>query len=352
MFPNLPATNQRTAACADISHDGVVGPFVGGEDAAPQMLLNRGGGTSKIDGALPKGNEDEMLRALGFAVLLLVAVQSAGAAHEYPVSGLVLSVDRARNVFIASIQEIPGVMRAMTMPFDVRQRKDLDGLVPGAAVEFTLVVDERASHAERIRVVRYQSVEQDPLAADRLKLLTRLAGAVPQRVLAIGETVPDFTLIDQKRQPVALSSLRGKVVAINFVYTSCALPNFCLRIANNFGVLQRRFTPRLGRDLVLLTVTFDPVHDTPAVLAEYAARWDAHPATWHFLTGAVNDVRRVCHLFGVDVFPDEGLMNHSLHTAIIDRQGTLVANIEGNQFTADQLGDLTDAVLNAKDRPR
>jgi protein SCO1/2 len=293
-----------------------------------------------------------MSRLVGFSLLLWIAARAVGAAHDYPVSGMVLSVDRARNVFVASIQEIPGFMRAMTMPFDVRQRKDLDGLAPGAAVEFTLVVDERSSHAERIRIVRYQSVEQDPLAADRLKLLTRLAGAAPQRVLAIGERVPDFRLIDQKRQPVALSTLRGKVVAINFVYTSCALPNFCLRIANNFGVLQKRFKPRLGRDLVLLTVTFDPGHDTPAVLAEYAGRWDANPATWHFLTGAVTDVRRVCHLFGVDFFPDEGLMNHSLHTAIIDRQGTLVANIEGNHFTADQLADLTDAVLNAKDRPR
>ena len=106
-------------------------------------------------------------------------------------------------------------------------------------------------------------------------------------MLAIGETVPDFRLTDQKRRPVALSDLRGKVVAINFIYTSCALPNFCLRIANNFGVLQKRFKAQLGRDLVLLTVTFDPVHDTPEVLAQYASRWNADPATWHFLTGPV-----------------------------------------------------------------
>jgi protein SCO1 len=266
-------------------------------------------------------------------------------AQEYPVSGMVLSVNRTKNTFTASIQSIPGFMPAMVMPLDVRQRKDLDGLVPGAAIEFTLVVDDRSSHAERIRIVKYQSVEQDPLAASRLKLLTRLAGTAPPKTLAIGETVPDFKLIDQNGRPVALSDARGKVVAINFIYTSCPLPNFCLRIANNFGVLQKRFRSRLGRDLVLLTVTFDPGHDTPAVLAQYASRWDADPATWHFMTGPVGDVRRVCQLFGVDAFPDEGLMNHSLHTAIIDRQGKLVANIEGNQFTADQLADLTKAVL-------
>jgi protein SCO1/2 len=291
-----------------------------------------------------------MRRVLGITALLLLAGQSSVAAQEYPVTGMVLKVDHSRNTFTASIQAIPGFMQAMTMPFEVRQRNDLNGLAPGAVVEFILVVDQKSSHAERIRLVRYQSVEQDPLAASRLKLLTQIAGAAPQRALAIGESVPDFRLTNQRRQPVALSDLRGKVVAVNFVYTSCALPNFCLRIANNFGVLQKRFKEQLGRDLVLLTVTFDPVHDTPEVLAQYASRWHADPATWHFLTGPAADVQRVCRLFGVDFFPDEGLMNHSLHTAIINRVGEIVANIEGNQFTAGQLGDLTEAVLNSRNR--
>jgi protein SCO1/2 len=282
------------------------------------------------------------------AALLFATIPCAVTAEEYPVTGMVLKVDRARNMFTASIQAIPGFMPAMAMPFEVRQGKDLDGLAPGAAVEFALVVSRSSSYAERIRIVRYQSAEQDPLAANRLKLLTTLAGSTREKELAIGDTVPDFRLTDQKSRPVALSDLRGKVVAINFIYTSCPLPNFCLRIANNFGVLQKRFKAQLGRDLALLTVTFDPVHDTPEVLARYASQWSADPAAWHFLTGPANDVQRVCHLFGVDVFTDDGLMNHSLRTALIDRQGKLVASIEGNRFTADQLVDLTKSVLDAK----
>jgi protein SCO1/2 len=289
-------------------------------------------------------------RARGWfaALLLLLTVPFGVAAEEYPVTGMVLKVDRSRNTFTASIQAIPGFMAAMAMPFEVRHDKDLDGLVPGATVEFALIVNGNSSYAERIRIVRYQSAEQDPLAASRLKLLTQIAGGVPDKVLAVGDAVPDFRLTNQKSRPVALSDLRGKVVAINFIYTSCPLPNFCLRIANNFGVLQKRFRAQLGRDLVLLTVTFDPVHDTPEVLARYASQWEADPATWHFLTGPTHDVQRVCRLFGVDSFADDGLMNHSLHTAIIDRQGRIVANIEGNRFTSDQLVDLTKAVLDSK----
>jgi len=288
-------------------------------------------------------------------LLVILATQSlvaarqgspAATAQQYPVAGMVVTVDRSSNSFTASIQAIPGYMRAMTMPFEVRETKELDGLAPGAIVEFTLRVDQHSSRAERIRVVRYQSVEQDPFTANRLKLLTDLvAEARAVKPLAIGEPVPDFTLTDQKRRHVKLSSLRGKVVAVNFIYTRCALPNFCLRLANNFGVLQKRFARQLGRDLVLLTVTFDPVHDAPEVLARYAEQWRADPGSWRFLTGPAAEIQRVCRLFGVYAFPDEGLMDHSLHTVVIDRQGTLVANIEGNQFTAAQLGDLTGSLL-------
>jgi protein SCO1/2 len=286
-----------------------------------------------------------MKRLPELALLLLLVVPSAWA-QQYRVTGMVLTVDRSRNTFTASIREIPGFMAAMTMPFEVRQPTDLDGLAPGATVEFTLVVDQGAPHAERIRIVRYESTQADPLAARRLKQLNRIvSGSAADTALAVGDVVPDFRLIDQKRRPLAFADLRGKIVAINFIYTRCAVPNFCLRIANNFGVLQKRFKRILGRDLVLLTVTFDPVHDTPEALAQYGDQFKADPAHWRFLTGPVPDVQRVCQLFGVDAFLDEGLMDHNLHTALIDRQGRLIANIEGNQFTASQLGDLTETAL-------
>jgi protein SCO1/2 len=90
------------------------------------------------------------------------------------------------------------------------------------------------------------------------------------------------------------------------------------------------------------------VHDQPEALAKYAATWKADPRTWHFLTGSSADVRRVCDLFGEDVFQDEGLMNHTMHTALISRNGKLVANLEGNDFSATQLGDLAETVLSGR----
>jgi protein SCO1/2 len=285
------------------------------------------------------------LRMLLALLVMLISLRDADAQQQFAVRGMIVSVNREARTFTASVDAIPNYMRAMTMAFDVRGAADLDGLTPGAIVEFTLVVGRQSSHAESIHVVRYESVEQDPFIANRLTLLNDLVRGSAVKQVAIGETVGDFTLTDQQRRRITLSDFSGKVLALNFIYTSCPLPNFCLRLANNFNVLQKRFRRDLGRDLVLLTITFDPAHDTPDVLATYASQWRADTAGWHFLTGQPTEIQRVCDMFGVHAYANEGLLDHSLHTVLIDRKRTLVANIEGNQFTAGQLGDLVQNLL-------
>lgn len=288
------------------------------------------------------------MRALIISLALQCLCASGGRADtKYPVRGLVLKVDRARQIFVASCDSIPGYMDAMVMPYPVRNSKEMEGLAPGAIVDFTLVVEKETAYAENIHVRSYQSVEQDPEATRRLKLLNGAFGLPVVKVLASGQTVPEFVLTDQNRRRVALSQFAGKVVLMNFIYTRCALPNFCLRISNNFGVLQRRFKPRMGKELIFVTVTFDPVHDTPEAMAHYASIWKADPETWRFLTGSISEISRVCRWFGVDFFPDEGFMDHSLHTAILDPAGKLVANLEGNEYTAEQLGDLVETVMDS-----
>jgi protein SCO1/2 len=288
-----------------------------------------------------RGLGGRSLRLVLISAIVLLTVSSR-AAERYAMRGMVISVDPSHKSFVVSHDSIPNVMAAMTMPFEVRDAGELKGLAPGTMVEFTLVLDGQTAHAEQVRIRPDESIEQDPLAARRLKLLKNLIGSAA-RPLAIGEAVPDFTLTDQARHPVTLSQLRGSVVAINFIYTSCVLPQFCFRTASQFGALLPRFKQQFGRDVVFLTVTFDPVRDQPEKLAQYASQWNADPSAWHFLTGAPADIQRVCGFFGLDFFPDEGLINHSSRTAVIDRRGHLAANIEGNQFSIAQLGDLLDA---------
>lgn len=284
-----------------------------------------------------------MKRLLLLLVLAFTARIDGG--QDYAVTGMVVSVDRPAKAFTASINEIPGFMAAMTMQFDVRDPKELDGIAPGAIIEFTLVTSPTGSRAERVHVVRFDNAQPDPFSASRLTLLGEIVSGRPAAVLPAGAAIPNFTLTNQQHRQVSLADFRGKVVALNFIYTSCALPDFCLRLANHFNVLQKRFASKLGRDLILLTVTFDPVHDTPEVLASYAKQWNADPRSWHFLTGPETEVTRVCRLFGVQAFSNEGLLDHSLHSVVIDRRGRLAANVEGNKFTPTQFADLVEQAL-------
>jgi protein SCO1/2 len=160
-----------------------------------------------------------------------------------------------------------------------------------------------------------------------------------------GQSVPDFTLSDQNRQKITVSQFRGRVVALSFAYLRCPNPAYCFRLTSNLGQLQKRFPDRLGHDLVLLTVIIDPAHDHSDAIANYARIWNANPETWHFVTGPLPEVQRVSRMFGMEFWNEEGLLVHSLHTVIIDRQGKLFANLEGNQFTSQQLGDLVQTVL-------
>jgi protein SCO1 len=281
------------------------------------------------------------------AALLLFAMRGAGA-QTYQGAGLVLTVGTDHNELVVSMQEIPGFMDAMVMPLPVRQNGDLQGLRPGMIVDFTLVVSEKSSYAENLRVRPFVSFENDPQGACRLAILEKALAKNPasEVTLAAGQHIPDFSLTDQNGQQVALSQFSGKVVAMTFVYTRCPLPNFCFRLSNNFGQIQKRFGKQMGQELILLTVTLDPINDQPNALAKYASIWRANGAAWHFLTGPAPTIKTVTGMFGVVSNLDEGTVTHSLHTVIIDRRGDLVANLEGNEFTGKQLGDLVEAVLN------
>ncbi len=286
-----------------------------------------------------------MKSSILLAVLLACATHSLSA-QKYSAAGLVLRVDPSRRTILLSCESIPGYMDAMIMPISVHNAKALAGLTPGLMVDFTLVVDKESSYAESIHVRDLEDLEQQPLAARRLKAIEAmdLFKSSAASVLTIGQRVPSVVLTDQNRREIDLAGFAGKVVLMNFIYTHCQLPDYCFRLSNNLGYVQRRFKAQMGRDLILLSVTFDPVNDQPEVLASYARTWKADPS-WHFMTGALPEIRRVCNMFGVNFWPDEAELMHSLHTAIIDQQGRLAANLEGNQFTAQQLGDLVQTIL-------
>jgi protein SCO1/2 len=285
-------------------------------------------------------------RAIWKTSLVLLLSVPLWAAEKHAAKGLVLRVDPAHKTVVVSCEEIPGYMDAMVMPFHVKDAKTLQGLQPGTNIDFDLSVENNASFVENIRIHRFESLELDPTQARRLKLMENAIapGSLPT-ALALGQSVPDFVLTDQSRNRVALSQFTGKVVVATFIYTRCPLPDYCFRLSNDFALLQKRFRSRMGSEIVLLSIVIDPAHDQPNALADYAQIWKADSRSWHFLTGAPPDIEKLSREFDMNFYPDEALFVHSFHTVVIDRQGKLAANLEGNNFSAKQLGDLVETML-------
>ena len=289
------------------------------------------------------------LLAAAVAALLLSGVSPAKTEQRYPAFGLVLEINGPHR-FTVSCKEIPGFIDAMSMQFEVRHSGDLKDIRAGILVDFTVVVDSGAPYAEKIKVHQFESLDQRPLEVHMLKMIEGAFAATPnaEEILAVDQKVPDFSLIDQYGRKDKFSDWLGKVVAVSFVYTKCSFPEYCFRLSNNLGLVGKRFANRLGKDLVLLTITFDPTSDSPEVLSKYASTWRASAKGWYFLTGPPAEVKRVCLMFGMNFWPEMGMLAHTMHTAVIDRQGRLVTNLEGNEFSAEQLGNLLETVMDRK----
>lgn len=268
------------------------------------------------------------------AVLAAGCGRAATPAREYRLDGQVLAVRPERREVVIRHQDIEGFMSAMTMPFTVQDEALLAGLEPGDLVTATLVVGETSAHLSTLVTTGHSPLEEE-------------APPPAPIVLAPGQVASDAALVDQDGVARPLSSFRGHRVALTFIYTRCPLPDFCPLMDRHFASIQETLAGRPDlADVRLLTVTFDPEFDTPAVLRAYARRRGANAAIWSFLTGTAADIHAFGEQFGLYVEPNPQSIDitHSLRTVVLDPDGRLVSMHGGNSWTpAELLADLTTA---------
>jgi protein SCO1/2 len=104
---------------------------------------------------------------------------------------------------------------------------------------------------------------------------------------------PGFVFTDQNGNQLTSEDLRGKFALYNFTYTRCAAP--CAQTSATMRAVQE-MSSRIdtgGIPLELVTISFDPTHDTPETLTAYATEVGADPARWHFVTGKADRLKDV-----------------------------------------------------------
>jgi len=117
--------------------------------------------------------------------------------------------------------------------------------------------------------------------------------------------IPDVPVLDQNGKQLNFYTdlVRGRTVAIDLVYTSCT--TFCPMLTANFRMVQDQLKARIGKDVELISISIDPVTDTPAKLKEFSAQFDPGPG-WSFVTGALPDIAKLLDKLGQPIGnPDE-----------------------------------------------
>jgi protein SCO1/2 len=170
-----------------------------------------------------------------------------------------------------------------------------------------------------------------------------------QRLSKIGPA-PEFTLTRQDGKRLALKELRGKVLAITFIFASCT--DTCPLLTAKMAGLRDRLGPDFGSKVHFLSITVDPERDTTEVLKRYAEAYKVNLGGWAFLTGTKAEIQEVAKRYGIYYKKTpRGDVDHTFLTSLVDQNGTLRVQYMGVRFDPDEmLRDLRSLVKEAKAR--
>ena len=168
-------------------------------------------------------------------------------------------------------------------------------------------------------------------ATDRLQAFTSEAA----RRIAVRQhpvDIPSVTLETQSGARIDVAGLRGKWLLVDFIYTRC--PTYCLALGSEFAQLQGQLAGPLARGAVeLISISFDPAHDTPPELTSYLRRARSRGAGWLAVRPVGPDgLDQLERTFGITVIPDGlGGYTHNAAIHVVDPQGRLIEIVDSGQ---------------------
>jgi len=274
--------------------------------------------------------------ALGFVALSAGcgrSDKSESAARHFETRGIVRGFAPDRSTIDIEHEAIPGFMSSMTMPFTPLDRKEIASLTLRDAIAFRLNVTARDSWIDQIKKIDPAQVQLPPRKTETAATIQ------PTDRLRAGDSMPPFELTNQDGETITLETMRGRPFLLTFIFTRCPIPNFCPLMTRHFAELQEAIRSGTGAlaKTRLLSISFDPENDTPAVLREQAQHENADPLIWIFATGAPAQIKAVTERFSVLVQPEAGTISHSLATALVDADGRIVEIWRGNGWKPEEV---------------
>lgn len=253
---------------------------------------------------------------------------------RYPFKGRVVSIDSQAQTALIDAEAIPGFMEAMAMSYKIQPPSALGQLTANDTISADVVVVRSGDGVsdywlENVKVTGHG----EPPA--------KSASAVHWP--AAGQSVPDFAFTNQDGKRISLGQYHGKTLLVTFIYTRCPFPDFCPRMSSNFAEIYQKLNsnPALAKTQ-LLSVSFDPEHDTPKVLRDYGfSVAHTHDAAlfkrWQFAAPSADDLPKIADFFALTVKPEGGMITHNLSTAVIGPDGKVVKWYHGGDWQVSDL---------------
>jgi protein SCO1/2 len=244
-------------------------------------------------------------------------------AKTYHLRGKIVAV--GAGAVTVNAGAIPGLMEAMTMEYKLVDPTIASELHVGDLITAKVVVDESAQGPVNPRLDQVVVVGQ--ARPDNVP-------KVQYHVPAAGDAVPDFRLLNQSGKEIHLAQFRGRVLLLTFIFTRCPLADFCPRMSENFAAIDKELAKDKAayKKTHLLSVSFDPKYDTPAVLRSYGGAHtgrftDEDFAHWDFAAPSAVDLPKVEEWFDVGVTgdsKDSASIQHSLSTVLFGKDGRVI----------------------------
>jgi protein SCO1/2 len=264
------------------------------------------------------------------------------AAKRYALKGKVISVDKNAGTANIDNEPIAGFMDAMVMPYSVKPSSMLDQLQPGDAITADVVVQPDNAQPDNVQPDNKYWLENVKVVGH-----SKPPEAAPKAAIHIpspGDQVPDFHLVNQNGKSISLRQYRGQTLVLTLIYTRCPFPDFCPRVSHQFAALDRqlRADPARYGKTHLLSISFDPAHDTPKVLRAYgfscaSTKDPALFAHWEFSAVPSAELPEFADYFALTYKEEAGLITHSLSTAVISPDGKIFKWYHGADWQASDL---------------
>ena len=280
-----------------------------------------------------------MVRVLIIFALILVAgckpeagtpSPAAITNQTYAVRGVVQEIPPDHRHASVKHEKIPGYMAAMTMDFSVKDTNLLNEINAGDEITFNLVVTENNDWIENIQVIGKTNAPVMP------------TWRVVESELKIGDALPDFEFTGEDGKTFHFANFRGSAVAFTFFFTSCPLPEFCPRMNKNFAEARKILATDTNApaNWEMLSISFDSIFDTPEIISGYAHFYRGDDTNrWRFCVASTNTMAGLAPKVDLNVWREGGSISHNLRTVVLDGNGKISHQFDGNDWTPQELAD-------------